>query len=242
VRWAKGEAMFKKVTTFAVLLQILTPIPIAQTNKTSASPGSASSTALAYFEKVHNRSFDDFLKSIRPYRLAPELKARVIGMLRKEDIVTASAKAQAKLDALAPILKYHDRSSVIDLKVMRLNQAVVVFLAGAAVLISERALDMLTGEELQAVVAHELGHEYFWNEYEQARLNKQYEKMQEIELRCDGMAVIAMNRLGLDPSHLISAITKLTESHKGKLINRESYVSLDERIRFIQAFREVLAS
>jgi len=232
--------MFRNVTTFAVLLPILTPIAIAQTNKTSVSPASTATTGLAYFEKVHNRSFDDFLKSIRPYRLAPELKTRVIGMLRKEDIVIASPKAQAKLDALAPILKYHDRSSVIDLKVMRLNQAVVMFLAGAAVLISERALGMLTAEELQAVVAHELGHEYFWNEYEQARLNKQYEKMQEIELRCDGMAVITMNRLGLDPSHLITAITKLTKSHKGKLINPDSYVSLDERIRFIQAMMGIV--
>lgn len=232
--------MLKNTVTLAILLLMLTPISIAQTSKTNLSPGSVNTTALAYFEKVHDQSFDDYLKRLRPGRLAPELKTRVIGMLRKEDIVIPSAKAQAKLAALEPVLKYHDRNSVVDLKVMRLGQAVVMFLAGAAVLISEEALDMLTTEELQAVVAHELGHEYFWNEYELARLNKQYDELQELELRCDGLAVITMYSLRLDPSHFLSAISKLTKSHRGKLINSDSYASLDERINFIRAMIDLV--
>jgi hypothetical protein len=128
--------MLKNTVTLAILLLMLTPISIAQTSKTNPSPGSVNTTALAYFEKVHDQSFDDYLKSLRPGRLTPELKTRVIGMLRKEDIVIPSAKAQAKLAALEPVLKYHDRNSVVDLKVMRLGQAVVMLLAGAAVLIS----------------------------------------------------------------------------------------------------------
>src|SRR4030095_6763519 len=99
-----------------------------------------------------------------------------LAMLRKEDVVIPSAEGQAKLTALEPILKYHDRSSVIDPKVIRVGQAVVMFLAGAAVLISEEALDMLTADALQAVVAHHLGHESFWSEFEEARQNKQYKK------------------------------------------------------------------
>jgi len=108
------------------------------------------------------------------------------------------------------------------------------------VLISEEALDLLTAKELQGIVAHELGHEYFWNEWQQARLNKQYEKMQEIELRCDGMAIITMNQLGLDPLHFISAIIKMTKSHGGPLLNNGYYPPFEERITFIHMMIEMV--
>jgi len=51
-----------------------------------------------------------------------------------------------------------------------------------------------------------------------------------------------MSQLQLDPSHFISAITKLTKSHSGKLISREFYTSLDERIRFIREMVEMVKS
>ena len=73
-----------------------------------------------------------------------------------------------------------------------------------------------------------------------ARLNKQYDELQELELRCDGLAVITMYSLRLDPSHFLSAISKLTKSHRGKLINSDSYASLDERINFIRAMIDLV--
>jgi hypothetical protein len=38
------------------------------------------------------------------------------------------------------------------------------------VLVSPSALDLLDPEELQALVAHEIGHEYFWSRRFAARL------------------------------------------------------------------------
>ena len=231
--------MFKSISVKAIVLVILTTTSIAQSKKTSVSfrPGRA---ALAYFDQIHAQSFDSYLKSIRPGQLSPELKAKLIAILPKKDIISPSAQAWDKLAALEPILEYYARSSVLDLKVVRMGQATVLFLAGAAVVISEEALDLLTAKELQAIIAHELGHEYFWNEWQQARLNKQYEKMQEIELRCDGMAIITLNQLGLDPSHLISAITKLTKSHGGPLANAGYYPPLEERLVFIRTMIEMV--
>ncbi len=231
--------MLKNISVKAIVLVILTTTSIAQSKKTSVScrPGRA---ALAYFDQIHAQSFDIYLESIRPGQLSPELKAKLIAILPKQDIINPSAQGWDKLAALEPILKYYARSSVLDLKVIRMGQAVVLFLAGAAVVISQEALDLLTTKELQAIIAHELGHEYFWNEWQQARLNKQYEKMQEIELRCDGMAVMTMNQLGLDPSNLISAITKLTKSHVGPLANEAYYPPLEERITFIHTMIDMV--
>ena len=65
-----------------------------------------------------------------------------------------------------------------------------------------------------AIVGHELGHDYVWDEFEQAPQQADNHRLQEIELRCDGIAVIAMARLGVDPDRLISALRKLVRHNE----------------------------
>lgn len=121
--------------------------------------------------------------------------------------------------------------------------ATASFLAGAAILITEPALELLTVEELQAEAAHELGHEYFWNEYELARRSQQYHHLRELELRCDGIAVITLKQLGLNPECLVSATIKLQKyNDQQHFSSSENYVALDERIIFIQAINELLTT
>jgi len=116
-----------------------------------------------------------------------------------------------------------------------------VFLAGAAVLITEPALEILTAEELQAVVAHELGHEYYWNEFEAARHNHDYSELQELELRCDGIAVVTLDHVGVNPERLISAITKLNKyNERPGSLNSPNYVAFKERRSFIRSMAELL--
>jgi predicted Zn-dependent protease len=162
-------------------------------------------------------------------------------MLPKDDLISPSAQGLAKLEALKPILKYHQRDSVIEFKVLRAPSATAVFLAGAAVLITEPALEILTAEELQAVVAHELGHEYYWNEFEDARQKHDYPQVQELELRCDGIAVVTLQHVDVNPECLISAITKLNK-HNGQPGSPSSpnYVAFQERIAFIRSLVNLL--
>jgi Zn-dependent protease with chaperone function len=210
------------------------PITSAVSSKFSP-PKKRNSTILA------GRRFNDFLRSVRPEKLSPALKSQALSMLRKEDVVTPSAEGRIKLDATAPILNYFERSSIIELKILRVRQATSAFLAGAAVIITEPAIEILAPEELQAVVAHELAHEYFWGEYELARQRQQYKIMHELELRCDGFAVMALSQLGLDPESLISAVTKLTRFNERQGISTTSdiYTSLDDRFHFIRSIIEM---
>ncbi len=150
---------------------------------------------------------------------------------------------EAKLKCLDHILKYYQRDSIIEIKVLRANTATAVFLAGAAVLITEPALSILNAEELQAVVAHELGHEYYWNRFEVARQNRDYAQIQELELRCDGIAIMALQSVGIDPKNLISAITKLNRYNEPPgLPSSPNYVGFNERIAFIQQMIELVSS
>ena len=209
--------------------------------KTAASLNGVTLKAFSYFEQVQAQQLDDYLSKIRPAPLAPELRVRVINMLPKDDLVLPSAEGLAKLKSLEPILKYHQRDSVIELKVLRAPSATAVFLAGAAVLITEPALEILTTEELQAVVAHELGHEYYWNEFEVARKNHDYSKTQELELRCDGIAVVTLQHVRVNPERLISAITKLNKyNERPGSPSSPNYVEFKERITFIRSMADLL--
>ena len=120
---------------------------------------------------------------------------------------------------------------------LRARPAALAFLAGAAILITEPALAVLSAEELQAAVAHELGHEYFWGEFELARQQAHHAKLQELELRCDGIAVITLYRLKLNPASLIRTMRKLNRynGHKEADPTAERYVSSEEREKFVLA-------
>lgn len=203
----------------------------------AASAGDPANRALQYFAAARPRGWDDYLKLIRPAAASADSRSRSLALLRKQDLIAPSAERQAKLSALHPVLEYLDRDTVVEVKVLRLGVAWAGFLEGAAVLVSDRGLDLLTAEELQAVVAHELAHEYFAGEYGAARDAKRYDTVREIELRCDVVAIVTMRRLGLDPATLLSAVAKLTRFNedRGFPNNRDLVPSVEERRRFSRA-------
>ena len=85
---------------------------------------------------------------------------------------TDSAQRKEARCPCGAVLELHQREAVYVNQVMNVievPQAVVALHGRAVVLVSERALDFLDAEELQALVAHEVGHEYFWDEYFRAR-------------------------------------------------------------------------
>jgi hypothetical protein len=200
----------------------------------AASPEAA--RALQYFAPSP-RSWDTYLESIRPAAVSADRKARALAMVRKEDVIEPSVERQAKLEALRPVLEYLQRDAVVEVKILRLRLAWAGFLGGAAILVSEEAIDLLTAEELQAVVAHELAHEYFSDEYEAARHDMRYDTLKEVELRCDAVSIITLRRLGLDAGSLLSAVSKLTKfNDRRRFPNNPNLVpSVEQRADFSQA-------
>lgn len=177
--------------------------------KPSAKAMSVNDTALLWFERIEDRDFEDYLRRIRPGGVSNLYKTEVLGDVTAGPLVRPTAGMQAKLAALASVLEFHDRRHIVEIKIIDLRYAYVGFQARSVLLISDKALNLLSEKDLQAVVAHELAHEYFWQEFLDARRNKQFERMREIELRCDGIAVITLDRLGIDPACLISALSSI---------------------------------
>ena len=114
-------------------------------------------------------AFVRFLETARPEPVSAENKARALSTLPEEGEVTnLNASARQKLAALAKVLRATGRESVYEIKVIAVPQAGVGLYARAVILISEPALTLLDADELQALVAHEVGHEYVWTERERS--------------------------------------------------------------------------
>lgn len=232
--------MLMRTTLSLSLIIALTISSSGQTRSANLKPGSVEARTLAFFERIEDRSLDDYLRRVRLPKVHAAFKAEVLARLAKGEEVWVSDRSKKKIAALEPILRYHDRDSVIEIKVIGVEHLFVGLQGRAVLLISEPALKQLSTEELQATVAHELGHEYFWGELMEARQRKERETMREIELRCDGIAVIALQRLGLDPTKLISALGKM-KMINARTVNTDPFYhpEPDERSRFIRAMSEL---
>jgi peptidase M48-like protein len=190
--------------------------------------------ALAFFD-TDGVTIPEFLARHRPAPLSPALRAQVLAGLPLEGELQPTAAERAKLAAIEPVLDFHGRKGTVEIKVIEVGHAFVGLHARTVLLLSRDALALLTPEEMQAVTGHELGHEYVWNEYQAAMAAAAHPRMQELDLVCDGIAVISLRALGLDPARLITAVTKMTRynERRGAMATARSYVPLDERRRFI---------
>jgi hypothetical protein len=203
----------------------------------------AARAALQYFESVKNADFEDFLLRLRRPPPSPTVRAIVIKNLPEEGALTPTAREAAKLAVIRPLLAFHQRETVIETRLFTAGgEAFVGLHARTVLLISREALDLFNTDEIVAIMAHELGHDYVWDEYETARRAGDNGRRQELELRCDGIAIITMARLRLDPEHLISAAKKVIQ-HNERLgtLNYAWHVPLEQRLRFIRAVARLTA-
>ena len=191
----------------------------------------------ADFAGVSPSGFRTMLDRMRQPALSPQERALVRAALPRDGELIPSRRQAEKLSPLQQVLQYHRRDGLIEVKVIDAFQVAVGLHARSFILISAPALRLLDSEELQALAAHELGHDYFWNEFQGAVDTNNEERAQELELRCDAVAVFTLTDLGLNPRKLLSAVTTgyALNARFGPPLNGKLYVPEQERVRFLQA-------
>jgi hypothetical protein len=197
------------------------------------------SSALCFFQAFRATDPAQWLRALRPAPITPDQRARALAVLPEAGELTPGRDEHAKLALLKPILMYHERVPLFEIKLIDVPQAVVALYQRAAILISRPALRLVSGAELQALVAHEIGHEYFWADFE--RTVEQRDKLgrQELELKCDGIAVLTLIGVGGNPARLIAGLRKMLRFNEaiGAVANADEYPGLQDRERFVNAIR-----
>jgi hypothetical protein len=213
--------------------------PIAEVSHNRSAHEAIALTTSQNLLATDPNAFARFLETARPAPVSAKDKARVLSTLPLEGEVTDfSASARQKLAALTKVLRATGRESVYDIKVIDVPQAAIGLHARAVILISEPALTLLDADELQALVAHEIGHEYVWTERERAFQLADRSRLKDLELMCDGIAIVTLHGLGMDVSRLMAGVQKISRFNRerfGTANNERNYPTLAQRQAFARA-------
>jgi hypothetical protein len=198
--------------------------------------GAVLEAALRFFTRQDATGIVERFESGRPGSVSPAERERALATLPSDgDVRDLDERQRRKLASARRVLQLNGRDATYELKVIAVPQAAVALHARAVLLVSAPALALLEPDELQALVAHEVGHEYFWGEYARARADDDRPLLRKLELLCDGVAVLTLRRAGMDPGRLTSAIEKVLRYNRerfGPALNEGHYPTAGERRTF----------
>jgi hypothetical protein len=232
----------------APIATILVAASVATSPLVAQSGNSPSRRADCFFDAIAPVNARAWLDAGRPQPVDSTERARILATLPSDGELEPQRREAATLALLEPILRFHRRDAVYTVKLIDVPQAIVGLHKRAVLIISRAALGSVTGAELQALTAHEIGHEFFWVDYETARARDDMHALRELELKSDGVAVLTMLALGLEPTGLVSGERKLTRFNEvlGATANATAYPTLGERLhlarRVAARFRPALSS
>jgi Zn-dependent protease with chaperone function len=168
-----------------------------------------------------------------PYQPGPVLINAIVK--RQNETVISGERVERLKAALQPVLAYHERDGKLPIFVVRSEQPKARFAERAAIIITTRLMLITNEAELRGIVAHELAHEYLWDERARAFEEKDESLLREIELFCDAVAAITLKEIGDDPACYARALERMTYIGitAGNVTRSETktHPSLDARVK-----------
>jgi hypothetical protein len=182
----------------------------------------------------------DYLGRCRPAPVSAANKVAVLATLPPEGEVGQLTPAQrAKLNDVVWVLRVYGRENVWEIKCIDVPQAWTGLHGRAVLLISLPALNLLSPAELQALVAHEAGHEYLLGDWLSARAAGDAARLRDLEKLCDKIAVVGLIEVGRRPLDLARAIEKVYSyncARFGIALNEEHYPTPGQRRQSLMIF------
>jgi hypothetical protein len=185
------------------------------------------------------RGFAQWLKTNQPTPMSPGQKARILASLpRQGELTDLDAPSRRKLASLSPLLRANGHELAYQTKVIDAPQVRIGLYLRTVVLITKTALTLLEAEELQAQVAHEIGHQYVWADYADATARGDHRRLKDLELSCDAIAIVTLHGLAMDPSRLMTGVEKITQYNltvRKTSVDDSNYPTLSERREFARS-------
>lgn len=171
--------------------------------------GTEAAKALARLGILSRSVLRERLRQMRQpaYLPDPVLRNKII---EAQHLPFVSSKRVDQLKAaLQPVLVYHQREQmpIIVVDSAQLKAALVNCLV---IVITTKLMTIASDTEIRGIIAHELAHEYIWNEYKNARLAGDEKLMRECELFCDAVAAFTLKEIGDDPASYRGILVRLT--------------------------------
>lgn len=179
-----------------------------------AVPNSARPVRAAEEAEAAFAAFDFNRLAINPNNLTAraiaDLKVNFLEAVRPRLLADGAEPAVRLRRVAAPVFRLHgavkSQTMVFDHPVPTVFTWKETF-----VTFSTAALDLLTDEEVAALVAHEIGHLYYAERLAEARAAGDDRAARRIELQCDLVALVTLTELRTGASNLISAVEKFIE-------------------------------
>ena len=222
--------MLKQITLAVIFALGLSTSIAGQTIKTTETE-----RALARLGDLSPDAARRRLSQMRPpaYQPGPFLLNEIIK--RQELPVCSSQRVERLKESLQPVLAYHDRDGKLPIIVLRSDQPKAFVVARVALIITSKLMFITSESELRGIVAHELAHDYLWEERDRAFKEKNESLLREIELFCDAVAAITLKEIGDDPAYYAQALKRMTYvgSTAGNTTRSETktHPSLDARVK-----------
>lgn len=160
-------------------------------------------------------------------------------------LVVYSGQMNDRLQKLSKtVFALHKLGGHLRAVVFRSDAATVFTWKLISVSLSSKTLDILDDNEITALLAHEVGHLYFASELARARLDKNARASRVAELKCDIIALMTLEKLGIPKSSLTGALKKIIAARTAAGL--ESFApespSLEDRIALAENFDAVRAT
>jgi hypothetical protein len=139
----------------------------------------------------------------RPIRVLPYVREHLIPSGKDYDRAKAVADKSLKFIWLQDRIRFIYFDSEVP---------VTAFTYPFALVVSNSAADILTDEELEAVMAHEIIHLIVYPGFKEASDSSNFKQLRAIELFCDGGAIATLKTKGKDPNALITGLERKTAS------------------------------
>lgn len=111
--------------------------------------------------------------------------------------------------------------------------------------VSDKIVEITSAEEFRAATAHELGHLFFVEVYSGFLANKDYKTIQQIEMNCDAVALVLLQRINENPKAIGQALKKIYKAatelrrEQGKeMVASPMYPDIDKRLDFLDVLRK----
>jgi hypothetical protein len=243
---SRGEAMFKQVALTAIFIIAFTVTVAGQATKKLTTDSNANgkreeslggAEAAKAIERLGDLSPAAIRERLKQMRIPAYLPGPVLvnKIIESQDLPIAESKGVDRLKAaMQPVLDYHLRGRM-PIYVLRSDRPKAYLVERAVIIITTRLTDIAGDAEIRGVIAHELAHEYIWDERVKARREKDWKLMRECELFCDAVAAFTLKEIGDDPTSYAHILLRMAlfGINSGIAVRQKSntHPSLDARIK-----------